>query len=271
MRRAVAWGCALVSILALAACGFARWPLSAAKVGDSLNAAFGALPRLHWSAPQAATFSVLPWPSVHIVDARLDDIGGVNLLSAPTARLDLSLVELARGRFIPTRADPRQPDRDPGHRPPAVRRGGRTGCAGERRRRARAVDEPEPVKWPLARRRREARPRHADRQRPGPPRRTHGRQSTALQPLGGMAQRADRDRRGPERSRGGGEGRIEPVRIRARFPDREIRLRRRGRARGKAGRRGRHDRLRPLDRGARGSLQRRAPALPRRRRHRRLG
>ena len=30
--------------------------------------------------------------------------GGVNLLTAPTARLDLSLVELVRGRFIPTRA-----------------------------------------------------------------------------------------------------------------------------------------------------------------------
>ena len=104
MRRVVAWGCAVGSILALAACGFARWPLSAAKVGDSLNAAFGASPRLHWSAPQAATFSALPWPSVRIVDARLDDAGGVNLFSAPTARLDLSLVELMRGRFIPTHA-----------------------------------------------------------------------------------------------------------------------------------------------------------------------
>jgi AsmA protein len=104
MRRAVAWGCAIASILALAACGFAPWPLSAAKVGDSLNAAFGASPRLHWTAPQAATFSVLPLPSVRIVDARLDDVGGVNLLSAPTARLDLSLIELVRGRFIPTRA-----------------------------------------------------------------------------------------------------------------------------------------------------------------------
>jgi len=104
MRRAVAWGCAIAFILALAACGFARWPLSAARVGDSLNAAFGASPRLHWNAPQAATFSALPWPSLRIVDARLDDAGGVNLLSAPTARLDLSLVELVRGRFIPTRA-----------------------------------------------------------------------------------------------------------------------------------------------------------------------
>jgi AsmA protein len=104
MRRVVAWGCAVASILALGACGFVRWPLSAAKVGDSLNAAIGASPRLHWSAPQAASFAFLPWPSLRIVDARLDDAGGVNFLSAPTARLDLSLIELVRGRFIPTRA-----------------------------------------------------------------------------------------------------------------------------------------------------------------------
>ncbi len=102
MRRAVAWGLALALIVALAACGFMRWPLSAAKVGDSLNAAFGASPRLHWSAPQAASFSALPWPSVRIVDARLDDAYGVNLLSAPAARLNLSLIDLLRGRVIPT-------------------------------------------------------------------------------------------------------------------------------------------------------------------------
>ena len=75
--------------------------MSAAKVGDSLNAAFGASPRLHWSAPETASFSVLPWPSVRIADARLDDAYGVNLLSAPAARLNLSLIDLIRGRFIP--------------------------------------------------------------------------------------------------------------------------------------------------------------------------
>ena len=102
MRRAMAWGLALALIVALAACGFMRWPLSAVKVGDSLNAAFGASPRLHWSAPQAASFSALPWPSVRIVDARLDDAYGVSLLSAPAARLNLSLIDLLRGRVIPT-------------------------------------------------------------------------------------------------------------------------------------------------------------------------
>jgi AsmA protein len=104
MRRVVAWGCAAAVILALAACGFVRWPLSAAKVGDSLNAAFGSSSRLHWSAPQAATFSLFPWPSVRVVDARLNDAYGVNLLSASIARLDLSLVELMRGRIVPARA-----------------------------------------------------------------------------------------------------------------------------------------------------------------------
>jgi AsmA protein len=102
MRRAMAWGLALALIVALAACGFMRWPLSAAKVGDSLNAAFGASPRLHWSAPREASFSALPWPSVRIIDARLDDAYGVDLLSAPAARVNLSLIDLMRGRFIPT-------------------------------------------------------------------------------------------------------------------------------------------------------------------------
>jgi AsmA protein len=102
MRRAVAWGSALALIVALTACGFIRWPLTAAKVGDSLNAAFGASPRLHWSAPETASFSILPRPSVRITDARLDDAYGVNLLSAPEARLNLSLIDLLRGRFIPT-------------------------------------------------------------------------------------------------------------------------------------------------------------------------
>jgi AsmA protein len=101
MRRAGAW-VSLLAIAALAACGFMRWPLSAAKVGDSLNAAFGASPRLHWSAPKLASFSALPRPSVRIENARLDDAYGVNLLSAPAARLNLSLIDLLRGRVIPT-------------------------------------------------------------------------------------------------------------------------------------------------------------------------
>jgi AsmA protein len=130
MRRGGAWGFALALIGALA-CGLVRWPLSAAKVGDSLNAAFGASPRLHWSVPEAASFTALPWPSVRIVNARLDDIYGVNLLSAPTARLNLSLIELLRGRIIPKGASLVGPtimvDLD---RPPFAGAGGSAGPVG---------------------------------------------------------------------------------------------------------------------------------------------
>ncbi len=131
MRRALAWGSALTLIVALAACGFIRWPLSAARAGDSLNAAFGASPRLHWGAPRAASFSALPWPSVRIADARLDDAYGVKLLSAPAARLNLSLIELLRGRLIPTSAVLVSPTIriDMDHPPFAGRAGGSAGPA----------------------------------------------------------------------------------------------------------------------------------------------
>ena len=59
---------------------------------------------MRWSAPAAATFRALPWPSLRIVDARLDDTVGANLVSAPEARLDLSIGELIKGRLTPVRA-----------------------------------------------------------------------------------------------------------------------------------------------------------------------
>jgi AsmA protein len=102
MRRAAGW--ASVAALAAIAAGFTRWPLSPAWVAKDLNAAFGASPTLIWTAPRAVTFSALPWPNLRIVEARLDDRLGVNLISAPEARLDLSLGGLLVGRVIPNRA-----------------------------------------------------------------------------------------------------------------------------------------------------------------------
>ena len=117
------------------------------------NAAFGASPRLRWSAPQVATFSAFPWPCLRIVDARLDDAYGVNLLSAPTARFDLSLAEVIRGRLAPARAVLASPtvtlDLD---RPPFAGGGRGTGGAGARRGGFRAVGEPEPFQWRAAHR-----------------------------------------------------------------------------------------------------------------------
>ena len=90
--------------LAMLATGFMPWPLSPARVAQGLNAGNGASQRLIWEAPQAATFTALPWPNLRIVDARLDYPLGVNLISAPAAGIDLSLGDLLFGRFSPKKA-----------------------------------------------------------------------------------------------------------------------------------------------------------------------
>lgn len=101
MRRAAIW--AGVFALAAVAAGSARWPVSPAWVVGSLNAAFGPAPPLTWSASQAATFSVFPWPSLRLVDARLDNDLGQNLVSAPEALIDLSAAGLLLGRITAAR------------------------------------------------------------------------------------------------------------------------------------------------------------------------
>jgi AsmA protein len=99
MRRAAAW--AGVAALAAVAAGSARWPVDQSAVAKRLNASFGRPGEITWNAPKEATFSALPWPSLRVVDATLDNASGVNLVSAPEARLDLSLVGLMMGRIAP--------------------------------------------------------------------------------------------------------------------------------------------------------------------------
>ncbi len=100
MRRAAIWA----GVLALAAvtAGLAHWPVAPSRVAASLNAALGAAPRLAWSAPEAVTFSALPWPNLRIVEAKLGDTSAANVVSAPDAEIDLSLIELVFGRIAPT-------------------------------------------------------------------------------------------------------------------------------------------------------------------------
>ena len=124
-RRAAGWA----GVAAVAA-GFTPWPLSSARVAEGLNDGRGASPRLIWEAPQAATFSAFPWPNLRIVDARLDGPSGSNLISAPAARIDLSLGALLSGRLAPEKAVLAAPtmtlDLD---RPPFTPKGGLTNVA----------------------------------------------------------------------------------------------------------------------------------------------
>ncbi len=100
MRRAAIW--AGVVALAAVAAGSARWPVAPSRVAASLNAAPGARLRLTWSTPEAVTFSALPWPSLRIVEAKLEDASAANVVSAPDAEVDLSPIELVLGRVAPT-------------------------------------------------------------------------------------------------------------------------------------------------------------------------
>jgi AsmA protein len=131
MRRAAAWAGVVVATAAVAALGFAPWPLSARRVAERLNAAFGASAGVHWNAPESAIFQALPWPTLTIVNARLDSAVGVNLVTAPKARMDLSFGELIKGRFAPVRAVLVTPimmlDLD---RPPLIRQGAMPDDAG---------------------------------------------------------------------------------------------------------------------------------------------
>ena len=98
MRRAAIGAGFVVALTAITA-GSVRWPVSPGWVAASLNAAYGRSRLLSWGEPQAATFSVLPWPSLVIVDARLDSASGANIVSSPEARVDLSPLELVLGQI----------------------------------------------------------------------------------------------------------------------------------------------------------------------------
>jgi AsmA protein len=109
MRRGLAWAVAAAAILGLLVCGVARWPLEPGAVRAELNTALGEGARLGWRLPESASFSLLPWPRLRISGAELEDRRGVSILSAPSARFDLSLLALARGRAVVVSAAFRRP------------------------------------------------------------------------------------------------------------------------------------------------------------------
>jgi AsmA protein len=109
MRRRLAWSVAVAAILGLLASGVVRWPLDPDAVRVDLNSALGEGARLAWRTPESASFSVLPWPRLRISGAELDDRRGVSILSAPSARFDLSPLALLGGRSVAVAAAFRRP------------------------------------------------------------------------------------------------------------------------------------------------------------------
>ncbi|HXZ16022.1 MAG TPA: hypothetical protein VEH77_08655, partial [Roseiarcus sp.] len=95
--------------LAAIAAGSARWPIAPERFAAGLNSGFGPSRAWSWKAPEAATFSALPWPAFRLVEARLEDASAANRVSAAEARVDLSLTDLVFGRLAPRQVTLDQP------------------------------------------------------------------------------------------------------------------------------------------------------------------
>ena len=122
MRRVAAWTCVIAATAAVAACGFIRWPLSAARVGDELNAAFAAPSGLRWRQPDAVSFTVLPWPSLHVFGARpRRRVRRQPVLRSARAARAGGRRPSARS-IRPRARSPRHSNRDARFRPAAIRR-----------------------------------------------------------------------------------------------------------------------------------------------------
>jgi AsmA protein len=102
MRRSVKWTIAAAAVAAILA-GVYRWPMASARVGAELNRATPPI-GLHWRGPARVTFALLPWPTLRIVGVDLVGADGRSVLTAPEARLPLSIFALMGGRLLPVGA-----------------------------------------------------------------------------------------------------------------------------------------------------------------------
>jgi len=84
--------------------GVHRWPIDSARVVAKLNSTTSPVGGLHWGRPGRTSFRLLPWPSLHVIDAELLDAKEVSVLSAPNAEIGLAPWGLLRGEFAPVSA-----------------------------------------------------------------------------------------------------------------------------------------------------------------------
>jgi AsmA protein len=91
-------------VLCVLGAGLYRWPIDSARVVAELNSATSPVGCLHWGKPGRASFRLLPWPALHVIDVELLDNKDVSVLSAPNAEIGLAPWGLLRGKFAPVSA-----------------------------------------------------------------------------------------------------------------------------------------------------------------------
>lgn len=93
-----------LGVLVVLAAGLYSWPIGGERVKAALDAAIGPAAGLHWRPSARAFFTLLPWPTLRIVDAELVDANGRTVLDSPNARIRLWPARLLVGKFAPMSA-----------------------------------------------------------------------------------------------------------------------------------------------------------------------
>jgi AsmA protein len=103
------WAALLVAVFALTIAGAYRWPISSAYVASEFGRQLTHSVGLELRGPARAYLSILPLPSIQIVDLELRGKNGVPVISAPNAKAQLAIAPLFLGRLKFSTAKLRRP------------------------------------------------------------------------------------------------------------------------------------------------------------------
>jgi AsmA protein len=93
------WAAIVIFVLLATAAGFYRWPISSAFVADEPSARLSQSLGLELGRPGSVRFSLLPAPTLHMVDVELRGRDNATILTAPKASARLALLPLLLGHF----------------------------------------------------------------------------------------------------------------------------------------------------------------------------
>ena len=99
MAPRIKFAAVLIFLLLAAAAGFYRWPISSAFVTDQASARLSQSLGLELGRPGRVYISLLPTPTLHMVDVALRGQDNATILTAPTASARLALLPLLAGHF----------------------------------------------------------------------------------------------------------------------------------------------------------------------------
>jgi AsmA protein len=109
MSYRLRWAALLTVAFTLAIAGAYRWPISSAYVASEFGRQLTHSVGLELRGPARAYLSILPLPSIQIVDLELRDQKGVPVITAPNAKAQLALAPLLFGQLKFSGAKLRQP------------------------------------------------------------------------------------------------------------------------------------------------------------------